>query len=81
MFNRFNEEVKKIIALSKQELNKLHHPYLGSEHLMLAILKNDNKVSKILKQYNITYSLFKEKVINLIGLGEEKWFDIIYAHS
>lgn len=79
MFNRFNEEVKKIIALSKQELNKLHHPYLGSEHLMLAILKNDNKVSKILKQYNITYSLFKEKVINLIGLGEEKNGLILYT--
>ena len=45
MFGNFTEEAKKIMVGAKIEMKELKHPYVGSEHLMLSILKNDKKIS------------------------------------
>ncbi len=76
MFGNFTEEARKILILAKKEMNELKHPYVGSEHLLLAILKNENNISSKLKQYDITYKKFKEELINALGVGsnESKWF-------
>jgi ATP-dependent Clp protease ATP-binding subunit ClpC len=76
MFNNFTEESRKILVKAKEEMSLLSHPYVGSEHLLLAILKTDNSVSKKLKQYNITYDIFKNKIIEIIGVGtkQSEWF-------
>lgn len=79
MFNKFSEEAKKIIALSKKEMIDLKHPYLGSEHLMLGILKRDNNISRILKKYGITYKIYKDTLINFIGVGKEETKWILYT--
>ena len=42
MFGNFTEEARKILVDAKKEMHDLKHPYVGSEHLLLAILKNDN---------------------------------------
>lgn len=75
MFNKFSEETKRVIALSKKEMFELKHPYFGSEHIMLGILKGENHISNILKKYNITYKKYKNTLINMIGSGtdETKW--------
>ena len=69
MFSNFEEETRNIIVNAKAEMKKLKHPYVGSEHLLLAILKGNNNVSKKLKQYNLTYDGFKKELINVIGTG------------
>lgn len=72
MFNNFTEEARKTIILAKEEMRELNHPYVSSEHLLLAILKNSNSVSDKLKKYNITYNKFKDEVIKIIGVGKKK---------
>ena len=76
MFNNFQEEARKVLVSAKEEMNELKHPYVGSEHLLLAILKNKNDVSKKLKHYNLDYDIFKNKIIETIGTGskESEWF-------
>lgn len=76
MFGNFTEEARKILVNAKLEMFNLKHPYVGSEHLMLAILKSDNSVSKKLKKYNLDYDKFKNEIINIIGIGskESEWF-------
>lgn len=76
MFNNFTEEARKILVKAKEEMSLLRHPYVGSEHLLLSILKNENNVSKRLKQYGITYEIYKEKIIEIIGVGtkQSEWF-------
>ena len=39
MKNNFNLEVKKILKEAENEMFELHHPYVGSEHMLLGILK------------------------------------------
>ena len=42
MFSRFTEEAQKILLMSKKEMQELKHPYVSSEHLLLAILHYSN---------------------------------------
>ena len=76
MFSKFDEEVRKILIGSKKEMKLLKHPYIGTEHLILSILKRNNFVSSRLKESNVSYSNFKTEVINTLGLGqkETEWF-------
>ena len=79
MFNKFNEETKKVICDSKLEMIRLKHPYLGSEHLLLGIMKSKNIVSDILKKYNITYKILQSEVIKLVGYGDTKSDWVLYT--
>ena len=79
MFNNFSEEARKIIILAKNEMSELNHPYVSSEHLLLAILKSNNDISKRLKNYNITYDNFKKEIIKIIGIGKKKSEWVLYT--
>lgn len=72
MFANFTEEARIILTTAKKEMKELNHPYIGSEHLLLAILKDNNDVSKKLNEYKITYKEFKKEVINIVGVGTNK---------
>ena len=67
MFENFGLEISKIFKSAELIRYDLRHPYVGSEHLLLAMLKEDNEVSKILKKYNITYTNFKKELVKIIG--------------
>ncbi|MBQ9182115.1 MAG: ATP-dependent Clp protease ATP-binding subunit [Bacilli bacterium] len=76
MFGNFTEETRKILIDAKKEMYELKHPYVGSEHLLLAILKENNNVSNKLKDYDLTYNILKEEIIKVVGIGSSnsKWF-------
>ena len=70
MYSNFTEETKKTLMLAKKEMNALKHPYVGSEHLLLALLKNNTEVSKKLNKYKVTYDVCKDKIVELMGMGK-----------
>ena len=75
MFHNFSEEARKIIALAKAEMDELKHPYVGSEHLLLAILKKKSDISNRLKEHHLFYDRLKREIIDTIGYGskESEW--------
>ncbi len=76
MFGNFTEEARIILTHAKKEMYELKHPYIGSEHLLLAILKEKNDISKKLLEYNLNYDKFKSEIIKVVGKGtkESEWF-------
>ena len=65
MFSKFNEESRKVLTIAKKEMLLLKHAYIGSEHIVLAILKNKNyNVCKILNKNGIDYDGFKKELLN-----------------
>ena len=76
MFGNFTEEARKVIVETKVEMYELKHPYVGSEHLLLSILKSDNNVSRRLKEYNLDYQTLKDELVKVIGIGSKanNWF-------
>ena len=79
MFSNFSIEAKNILISAKREMNELKHPYVGSEHLLLAILKSNNEVSNKLKEYNVTYNIFKDEIIKVIGIGNNTNNYLLYT--
>ena len=77
MFSKFSEEAQKVLLNAKKEMSALKHPYVGSEHLLLAMLKDkESNISKRLNKYNLTYTKFKDEIIKVIGKGntESEWY-------
>ena len=72
MLGNFNEEAQFILLKSREEMLELRHPYIGTEHLVLALLKNENDLSKKLITYGLTYDKFKNEILNTIGRGSKK---------
>ena len=48
--------VNKVLTDAEREMLKLNHPYVGSEHLILALLKNQD-ISDLCEEYNLSYNL------------------------
>ncbi|MFN6991487.1 MAG: ATP-dependent Clp protease ATP-binding subunit [Fervidobacterium sp.] len=70
MFDRFSERSAKVFVTAQEEAKDLGHSYVGTEHLLLAILKlNDKPISAILEKYGLTYARVKNEVISIVGLG------------
>ena len=72
MISNFNEEAQEILIKAKLEMLELRHPYVGTEHLVLAILHTKNEISEKLEKYNLTYNRFKKEILNIIGKGSKK---------
>lgn len=72
----FDEDAQKLIINAKKEMYELKHPYVGSEHLLLAILHSDLNITKILNKHGVNYDNFKNKLISIIGIGSSSntWF-------
>lgn len=80
MQEKFSEETRKIIKNAKKEMQNLCHPFVGTEHLILSILSNKKlNVTMKLNDYNITYDIFKDELINIIGIGASKNSYFIYT--
>ena len=56
-----------ILKKAEQETLALKHPYVGTEHLLLAILKSRSKLVEFLRKQGVTYKKFKNQLIKLIG--------------
>ena len=76
MFGNFEEEARKVLVMAKKEMYDLRHPYVSSEHLLLAILKLSSEISDRLKEYDLDYNSFKTEIIKVIGTGSKssEWF-------
>ena len=79
MFGTFDEEARKVLMNAKKEMYELRHPYVGSEHLLLSILKDENSVSKKLKDYNLTYETLRKEIIAIIGKGTKESEYFLYT--
>jgi len=72
MFHNFGYEVATILKNAEKIRFELRHPYVGTEHLLLAILKEENEVSSLLKEYDVTFDIFKEELLFIIGQASKE---------
>src|SRR5574344_1684871 len=73
------DKLSQILKKAEIERNKLNHPYVGTEHLLLAILSQDNDLTTELKNYNLTYNKFKKKLISIVGIGTKPSEYVLYT--
>jgi len=68
--NKFTERAQNAIRLSQSIAKELGHSYVGSEHLLLGLLKEDGGIGAItLKKCGFEYTTLRRQVIDLVGEG------------
>ena len=60
MFERFTDRARKSMVLANQEAQKWNHEYIGTEHILIGIIKEGSGVGvNILKQMGVDLSEVK----------------------
>lgn len=78
MKNCYNSETNKILKIAEKEMLSCHHPYVGTEHLLLSLLKNKN-ISKMCYKYNLNYYNYKKNLLKIIGSATKESKYILYT--
>ena len=72
MFEKFTNRAKQVIKLAKKEAQRLNHNYLGTEHVLLGLLKLGQGIAvNVLRNLNIDFETVRSEVERLVGYGPE----------
>ncbi|MBB63905.1 MAG: NDP-hexose 4-ketoreductase [Waddliaceae bacterium] len=72
MFDKFTNRAKQVIKLAKKEAQRLNHNYLGTEHVLLGLLKLGQGVAvNVLRNLSIDFEMVRNEVEKLVGYGPE----------
>ncbi len=71
MFERFTERARRVIILAQEEAKRLNHSAVGTEHILLGIIREGEGVaSKVLESLNINPDRVRAEIESAIGRGE-----------
>lgn len=72
MFDKFTNRAKQVIKLAKKEAQRLNHNYLGTEHVLLGLLKLGQGIAvNVLRNLNLDYDTIRSEVERIVGFGPE----------
>ena len=72
MFERFTDRARRVVVLAQEESQRLSHNYIGSEHLLLGLLAEQEGVAaRALESLNVTLTAAREQVEEIIGPGQQ----------
>src|SRR5258705_6935193 len=72
MFERFTERARQVVVLAQQEARTLKHNYIGTEHILLGLLREEEGLAaRVLESLDITVERVRAQVVRIVGSGEE----------
>lgn len=72
MFDKFTNRAKQVIKLAKKEAQRLNHNYLGTEHVLLGLLKLGQGIAvNVLRNLGMDYETLRTEVERIVGFGPE----------
>lgn len=70
MFERFTDRARRVIVLAQEEARALQHNYIGTEHLLLGLIREGEGVAaKALEAKGVTLEDTRKQVEEMIGKG------------
>ncbi len=72
MFERFTDRARKVMALANQEAQRFNHEYIGTEHILLGLVKEGSGVgANVLKNLGVDLRKIRLEVEKLVKSGPE----------
>ena len=72
MFERFTERARQVVVLAQEEARGLRHNYIGTEHLLLGLLREEEGVAaRVFDKLEISVEEVRAAVVRIVGSGEE----------
>ena len=70
-FERFSPTAKKVLTLAQDEAEKSHHSYIGTEHLLLGLLREgDGLAAKVLGNLGVEIDKVRTTIDSILGRNE-----------
>jgi ATP-dependent Clp protease ATP-binding subunit ClpC len=67
---RFTQRARRVLSLAHEEAENLRHNYIGTEHLLLGLIREDGGVAgRVLRELGLDTARVKETVKRLTGMG------------
>jgi len=72
MYERFTDRARKVMQLANQEAQRFNHEYIGTEHILLGLVKEGSGVAaNVLKNLDIDLRKIRLEVEKLVQSGPE----------
>ena len=72
MFNRFTERARKVIVYAKEEARRFNHDYIGTEHLLLGLIREGEGVAaSVLQKLGVDLESIRIEVEKLVQPGPQ----------
>ncbi|HKQ49617.1 MAG TPA: ATP-dependent Clp protease ATP-binding subunit [Phycisphaerae bacterium] len=72
MFERFTDRARKVMALANQEAQRFNHEYIGTEHILLGLVKEGSGVgANVLKNLEVDLRKVRLEVEKLVKSGPD----------
>ena len=70
MFNKFTERARKVILLAKEEAKRFNHDYIGTEHILLGLIREGEGVAAaVLQKLGLSPEKIRLEVEKLVQSG------------
>ena len=67
---RFTQRARRVLSLAHEEAERMHHNYIGTEHLLLGLIREEGGVAgRVLRELGLEPARIKEMVERLAGTG------------
>jgi len=78
VFERFTERARQVVVLAQEEARGLKHNYIGTEHLLLGLFREEEGVAaRVLESLKVTLEDVRGQVARIIGEGDDVTSDQI----
>jgi ATP-dependent Clp protease ATP-binding subunit ClpC len=72
VFERFTERARQVVVLAQDEARRLQHNYIGTEHLLLGLLREEEGLAaRVLEGLGITADEVRDEIARVVGQGDE----------
>lgn len=69
----YTPRAKKVVELSQDEARKLGHPYVGTEHILLGLIREGEGVAaRVLHNLDVNLNKARQQVLQLLGTSESQ---------
>jgi ATP-dependent Clp protease ATP-binding subunit ClpA len=76
MFEHFTERAQGTVVFAQEEASGLHHRYIGTEHLLLGLLRDSTSVGyEALRRLGVHLDDVRSEVVRLVGEGPSRTLD------
>ena len=73
MFERFTNQSRRVVVLAQEEARMLNHNYIGTEHLLLGLLREERgSAARALTAMDVTLAAARDQVVAIIGRGQQQ---------
>lgn len=82
LLREFDEQAQKAIVVAESLSFDFGHQNVGSEHLLLSLLKiHDNQLKRLLQKYDVNDAAVEEDIKRLFGTNDDQPFYMEYSQS